>query len=204
VYAPHKLINPTEHVNWQLGDVYEEHLNRGIGLYLLALEKTKKDQQEVPNDQNLEALQRASDEAVREITRLTREIGLENDRIRIQELKKMLVEAKAKQEEIERERQVRENERKTRQEALRRDTKQLEQLKLKQQAIYERVRIEKEEVEKAGTEAKWRADEEAQQLTNDAQRLAAKETQWRADEKAQAAQWIEHQKEMMKKIYKKF
>jgi len=25
VYAPHKLINPTEHVNWQLGDVYDPY-----------------------------------------------------------------------------------------------------------------------------------------------------------------------------------
>lgn len=40
----------------QMGDPYEEHLNRGIGLYLLAREKTKKGEQIEPNDQNLESL----------------------------------------------------------------------------------------------------------------------------------------------------
>lgn len=52
IHAHSRLMAISE----QLGDAYEEHLNRGIGLYLLSLEKTKKNQQEVPNDQNLEAL----------------------------------------------------------------------------------------------------------------------------------------------------
>jgi tetratricopeptide (TPR) repeat protein len=72
IHAHSRLMAISE----QLGDVYEEHLNRGIGLYLLALEKTKKDQQEVPNDQNLEALLfRAAGELTQ--ARLTR-----NDQIR--------------------------------------------------------------------------------------------------------------------------
>lgn len=72
IHAHSRLMAISE----QLGDAYEEHLNRGIGLYLLALEKTKKEQKEVPDDQNLEALLfRAAGELTQ--ARLTR-----NDQVR--------------------------------------------------------------------------------------------------------------------------
>ncbi len=52
IHAHSRLMSIAE----KMGDAYEEHLNRGIGLYLLAREKTKKGEQTEPNDQNLESL----------------------------------------------------------------------------------------------------------------------------------------------------